>query len=481
MVSDTPKLLLIDFLIVGGGISGLACAVALRRVGHRVVVVEADASINTENSGGCRMAPNLSKILYHWGLHEKLAPVALQSQAIDLLLYETGEVLGSHVWDEEMLRDARGEFLFGHYGDLRKLLYEAAVDLGVHIRFSARVSSIDPDAGSVTLVSGERLTADVIVGADGTLGMSRQLFDVDEPEPHNINMYSTTIPKAEILKDKALASYLYGQKYRSMFSWFGNGRLSLGFPLGGNKDFALFVYGPNDGRDGDWETEAPIAGMRRILEAAEPRLRKLGALARPPICVPALDYPELEDWVHDSGRMVVIGEAAHPHPPGAIQTCAMAVEDGAVLAKLFSHLRAEDQIPNFLYAFENLRQPRCAAVTKKEFGDIFFMSLPPGEMQEMRDTMMRQKRDAGRSALESSGDAEETQEWTEIKVMFGYDAEDEADNWWQEWGVLRERARGREVPCESFGNMIVVEQQETSPTKATSIESLRARFAGRRF
>ncbi|KAG5643093.1 hypothetical protein DXG03_001589 [Asterophora parasitica] len=465
-LQDTPKeYLFIDFLIVGGGLAGLACAVALRRVGHRVVVVEEDASMSTQNSGGCRMAPNLTKILNHWGLQDKVSSIALRSQAIDLLLFETGEVLGSHVWAEEMLRDARGEFYFCHYGDLRKLLYDAAIELGVTVHLGTRVTSVDPEERIVELVGGQTLTADVIVGADGINGKCRQHFDIDELEPgsHNLVMYSTTIPQSEIMKDKELAPYFYGREFRSMFSWFGNGRSSLGFPLGGNseeKDFALFVYGPPDGNEGDWATEAPVSGMRRILnEAAEPRLRKLGALARKATCIPTVEYPEVEDWIHDSGRLVLIGEAVHPHPPGAIQSCAMAIEDGAVLAKLFSHLRSEDQITNFLYAFENLRQQRCVASTKKEFGDIFFMTLPLGEMQAGRDMIMRTKRDQGRSPLEGSADGEETQEWTEIKVMFGYDAEDEADNWWQEWGVLRERAQGRDVPFESFGNMIVVEQQ----------------------
>lgn len=136
----------------------------------------------------------------------------------------------------------------------------------------------------------------------------------------------------------------------------------------------------------------------------------------------------------------------------------MAVEDGAVLAKLFSHLRTEDQISNFLYAFQDLRQPRCSAVLKKEFGDIQFMTLPPGEIQQYRDRIMREKRDAGLNVLDASGDSEETPEWSEIKEVFGYDAEDEADNWWMEWGLLRERAQGLDLAGGTFGS-VVVEQQ----------------------
>lgn len=168
--------------------------------------------------------------------------------------------------------------------------------------------------------------------------------------------------------------------------------------------------------------------------------------------------------------MVVIGQAAHPIPVssamsdvepiltimiqvGSVQGCAMSVEDGAVIAKLFSHLHTEDQIESFLYAFQDLREPRCATVYTNEQGIIYYMTMPPGELQEYRDTSMRQKRDAGLSPLHGSADAEESAEWVEMKEVFGYDAEDEADNWWVEWGLLRERAKGVDV---SYGTPLQV-------------------------
>jgi 2-polyprenyl-6-methoxyphenol hydroxylase-like FAD-dependent oxidoreductase len=46
------------------------------------------------------------------------------------------------------------------------------------------------------------------------------------------------------------------------------------------------------------------------------RIAKLARLAAPPAQLAVKDYPVLENWVHDSGRMVVIGEAAHPLPVG---------------------------------------------------------------------------------------------------------------------------------------------------------------------
>jgi salicylate hydroxylase len=136
----------------------------------------------------------------------------------------------------------------------------------------------------------------------------------------------------------------------------------------------------------------------------------------------------------------------------------MAIEDGAVLAKLFSHLCNEDQISNFLYAFQDLRQKRCEAVIRKEFCDIHYMALPPGEAQQFRDQSMRAKRNAGLSALAAAGELELNPQWEEIKEIFGYDAEDEADNWWNEWGLLRERSKGRDLSIGML-NQIMVESK----------------------
>jgi salicylate hydroxylase len=168
-----------------------------------------------------------------------------------------------------------------------------------------------------------------------------------------------------------------------------------------------------------------------------------------------------------------VGEGAHPLPvscvrqhfhkgadawfhhtqPGALQSCAMAVEDGAVLAKLFSHLLSEDQIESFLWAYQDLRTERVSRMLHSETKNIFSMTLPPGDIQQMRDQSMRDKQRAGKNVLEGEG-GDIAEQWEEIKLTFGYDAEDEADNWWVKWGLLRERARGLVSPTINWNNFI---------------------------
>ena len=125
----------------------------------------------------------------------------------------------------------------------------------------------------------------------------------------------------------------------------------------------------------------------------------------------------------------------------------MAVEDGAVLAKLFSHLSEERQIESFLYAFQELRQSRTRSVRASEFGNAFFMAMPVCEQSRQRDEGMRMLGEKGLNVLEG-GDGEASGAWDEIRTVFGYDCEDEADDWWVQWGLLRERALGRQASGE---------------------------------
>jgi salicylate hydroxylase len=124
----------------------------------------------------------------------------------------------------------------------------------------------------------------------------------------------------------------------------------------------------------------------------DPRIRSMMAMALPPTCISIRSHPALDedDWILPSSRGIVIGDAAHPAPPGQIQSSAMAYEDAAVLAKLFSHLRRKDQIPGLLDAFVSLRSDRALRVLQAETDNIQFMTLPysnPGA--QMRDDMMQ--------------------------------------------------------------------------------------------
>jgi hypothetical protein len=78
----------------------------------------------------------------------------------------------------------------------------------------------------------------------------------------------------------------------------------------------------------------------------------------------------------------------------------MSLEDASVLAKLFSHLRNKEQIPSFMYAFQNLREERCQKNRTLDIGNVLFLMKPEGHGEDtaMRDAMMRRNHNEGRDA-----------------------------------------------------------------------------------
>lgn len=105
---------------------------------------------------------------------------------------------------------------------MRNLLYDNAIASGAKVRLGCPVVSIDPDRRTVTLASGDTMTADVIIGADGMGGISQSVMEIEPPVAAPLNMYrcvrsllsstiatffsSTTVPKAVIVNDPELTT-----------------------------------------------------------------------------------------------------------------------------------------------------------------------------------------------------------------------------------------------------------------------------------
>jgi len=195
--------------------------------------------------------------------------------------------------------------------------------------------------------------------------------------------------------------------------------------------------------EGHW-SDKPTVRLSDVVTNCDAKIRRIAELADPAVVIRLPDSTKLEHWVHDSQQFVIIGDAAHPFPGGAQQGAAMAVEDAAVLGKLFGHLSSKDQIGNFLYAFEDIRQARCHASFQDDVNLYKFLVLPPGPHRQARDEGLKKTYVGEQQGLDHVEDASITrQQWEEVKKVYAYDCEDEADEWWIQWGLLRQRAAER--------------------------------------
>jgi len=455
----------LDFIIIGASVAGLASAIALKASGHNVLVLERERQLGGSDSipsGVARVPPNGSKILFDWGLGSEVVENTIVSEGFMVYKYTGGQgpgldSVGLNRWDPEFLTEARGDFRIFRHRDLLQILYDAAIRPSsrdnvqkpsptVTVLFGAEVVRIDMNACLVVLHSGDIHTGDAVIGADGAGGVVRQSLmreQLEDPtatvekydRPTGLSVYSAIISRADGLAVPEFAKF-YDSPHSNLGTvCVGSNRGALTSILGKSSDLAISVYTPDGSRDG-W-TQVAEKKISDILGPCDIPFQKLGALAGPSVCVQIKDHYELESWVSESGRVVVLGNAAHPFPPAAMNGYAIALEDGAFMGKIFSHTRNRNRVPEFLYAFEEHRRDRCCRIRNADKQYITTLTLPDGEMQEARDALMRANQAAGRNVMDAP-ESDLQQIIDEMRMVFGYEPTDDADEWWMSWGRLRD-------------------------------------------
>ncbi|KAJ7812384.1 hypothetical protein B0H14DRAFT_2377620, partial [Mycena olivaceomarginata] len=399
-----------------------------------------------------RLPPNGCKILFDWGLEAEIRANAVVGEGFTVYKYR--DYLGTHRWDPELLSEARGDFLQMRHADLLRILYDAALRepsrrqtnghtsrSTVTIEFGAEVVDADFDACSVTLRSGVVHRGDVLIGADGASGFIRQRLLTEEDEPaddefNGLAVYRSghTFHPSELRDNDSATVQLFPRGLRSPIRSLKNCTSIL--RCGKDEDVVFWVYTPDSVQDGTW-TQPAERNIKDVVGDCDPLIERLALLSGPATCVQIKNHYELDSWVSDSGKVVVLGEAAHPFPIISLHTYSVAIEDGAFIGKIFSHTSDPGRIMEFLHAFQENRKSRCTHIDLSERQYINVMALRDGPMQAARDAAFRANEAAGRNVMDS-GDLDLQQMWDDMRTVFGYDPADDADEWWVSWGRLRD-------------------------------------------
>ncbi|TDL21438.1 FAD/NAD(P)-binding domain-containing protein [Rickenella mellea] len=439
----------LDIVIVGCGLGGLAAAFTLGHAGHRVTVLESAPAIG-EIGAGIQVTPNLSRLLVRWGLGEVLKKIAVKPEAIALRRYNSGELVGWTQWGDKMERDHGSPYYHIHRADFHRLLLSLASPF-MSLQLSSTVGSVNPSVPSLTLSSGAVIPCDLIVGCDGVKSLIREVV-LGEPvkaTPTGDAAYRAIIPTEKMMKDSDLRELVEKQE---MTGWMGPNRHIMAYCIRAKSEYNLVLLHPDDGSVESWTEEGSAAKMRADFADFEPRVQKLLAMVPSTLKWKLMDRSPLPTWIHPEGKVVLLGDACHPMLPYRAQGAAMAVEDAAVLGNLLSRVSQRDDLIPLLRGYENLRHARTAATQASSRLNQHIFHLPDGPEQEARDASMRVARDAllrkARGAptdlnpLEGSrGSANQWADEEKNREQFSYDADKEAERWWQEVG---------ERQCRSF-------------------------------
>jgi salicylate hydroxylase len=321
--------------------------VALARAGIDVQVYE-QAQQLTEVGAGVSLAPNGLRMLERLGVGEGIGRVGARYVSAQLRFSD-----GRAVRHEPDQFTRPGQNVGIHRADLLALL-AAQLPPGT-VRTGHRCTGFSQDAGHATagFADGTTATADVVIGADGIHSVLQGFVVAPaKPEFSGVVAYRGLVPCPDEYPADALRM------------WVGQSKHFLVFPVRAGQllNYVGFVPSDTSVRE-SWSTSGDPAALAAHFADWDPVIGKIIAAISGPggsgFQWGMYDRAPLPRW--SSGRLTLLGDAAHPMLPHLGQGVNQALEDAVALATLLGASTSAG-VPRALAAYERLRRDRTARV-----------------------------------------------------------------------------------------------------------------------
>jgi len=312
--------------IVGGGIGGLAAALALTRRGIDVDVYEQSPELR-ELGAGVQISANGTRVLHALGLREALEKVQVLPAGKAIRLWNTGQSWKLFDLGMESVERYGFPYITIHRGDLHMVLAEAlqqAKPDAIHLNRKCVGLSQSANRVELRFEDGAPVTADLVIGADGVHSVIReQLFGAAKPQFCGIIAWRGVVPMERV---PATISRSIGT------NWVGPGGHVVHYPLRAGKLLNFVGMGERtDWALEGWNVRGTTAEVLNDFRGWHSDVHALIRNVDVPYKWALALRPVMERW--SEGRCTLLGDACHPMVPFLAQGAVMALEDGLVLAR----------------------------------------------------------------------------------------------------------------------------------------------------
>lgn len=382
-----------EVAIVGAGIAGLTLAAELARVGSAFRVFEQAPRLG-EVGAGVQLAPNAVRLLERLGLSDALRDVAVRPEAIELRRWDDGRVIARTALGAECEERYSAPYYTVHRADLHRALV-AAVGAGV-VELDRRCEAVQESADGVRIdfAGGASAVAGLVVGADGIHSAVRKRLSADRPRYSGQGIYRTVIPAGSVPALRAEPKVVL---------WLGPRQHLVCYPISGGEQISVAATTPVvQWQPESWTAPASPDDLRSAYAGWHPDVRAVVEAAEEVTLWALHDRDPIPSW--STGRIALLGDAAHPMLPFFAQGANQAVEDACVLAACLS-AAGDGDVSSALARYARIRRDRADRVQQ--------ISRRNSSTLHLGDGPARPEQDAELSRSQRLAE----QDW-----LYGYDA-----------------------------------------------------------
>ncbi|KAJ3926656.1 MAG: hypothetical protein NXY57DRAFT_905276 [Lentinula lateritia] len=406
--------------IIGAGMGGLACALALAKHGITRIDVYETASNLGFVGAGIQLAPNMARILERLGCWEVIAKEATDIKDASIRRHNDNTEL-AHVDFSYIRREYGVPHMVGHRSSLANAMFDACrKETAITFHFKSSCGGIKSwlpkPIFTVVPREGESydVSVDVVLAADGVKSVVRpqilKELNIDaEVIDSGQSAYRIMLTREQMASDPEMLQLLNSDQ---VTRWIGERRHIIAYPISNKSIYNISTAQPDvhfaAAPSATYTTRGSRADMLDNFKDFCPLvLRMLNLVPEGEVCEWKLRvHNPLPTWAR--GSVALVGDACHPTLPHLNQGAAQAIEDAGVLAVVLSKLPdfSPDSINKALKVYEHVRKKRAETLVELAAASGRTLHLGEGAAREERDKQFAALKEKGGPSPDKAVDAE---------------------------------------------------------------------------